>query len=65
MILSLMTEKELEILDFSCNQFGHQTPGTNEEILTFCKSRFGIQFPQYGKVEVNGENVKKAMGDIL
>ena len=60
-----MTEKELEILDFSCNQFGHQAPGTNEEIHTFCKSRFGIQFPQYGKVEVNGENVKKAMGDIL
>ena len=60
MILSLMTEKGLEILDF-----GHQAPGTNEEIHTFCKSRFGIQFPQYGKVEVNGENVKKAMGDIL
>lgn len=65
MILSLMTEKELEILDFSCNQFGHQAPGTNEEIHTFCKSRFGIQFPQYGKVEVNGENVKKAMDHIL
>ena len=65
MILSLMTEKELEILDFHCDQFGHQAPGTNEEIHTFCKGRFGIQFPQYGKVEVNGENVKKAMGDIL
>lgn len=65
MILSLMTEKELEILDFSCNQFGHQAPGTNEEIHTFCKGPFGIQFLQYGKIEVNGENVKKAMGDIL
>ena len=65
MILSLMTEKRLEILDFPCDQFGQQALGTNEEIHTFCKSRFGIQFPQYGKVEVNGENVKKAMGDIL
>ena len=65
MILSLMTEKELEILDFPCDLFGHQAPGTNEEIHTFCKGPFGIQFPQYGKVEVNGENVKKAMGDIL
>ena len=65
MILSLMTEKRLEILDFHCDQFGHQAPGTNEEIHTFCKGRFGIQFSQYGKVEVNGENVKKAMGDIL
>ena len=65
MILSLMTEKGLEILDFPCDQFGQQAPGKNEEIHTFCKSRFGIQFPQYGKVEVNGENVKKAKGDIL
>ena len=65
MILSLMTEKELEILDFPCDQFGHQASGKNEEIHTFCKDRFGIQFPQYGKIEVNGEKVKKAMGDIL
>ena len=65
MILSLMTEKGLEILDFHCDQFGHQAPETNEEIHTFCKGWFGIQFPQYGKIEVNGENVKKAMGDIL
>ena len=65
MILSLMTEKGLEILDFHCDQFGHQAPATNEEIHTFCKGRFGIQCPQYGKVEVNGENVKKAMDHIL
>ena len=65
MILSLMTEKGLGILDFPCDQFGHQATGTNEEIHTFCKGRFGILFPQYGKVDVNGENVKKAIGDIL
>ena len=49
-------EKGLEILDFPCNQFANQAPGTDEEIHTFCKGRFGITFPQFAKVEVNGEN---------
>ena len=49
-------EKGLEILDFPCNQFGNQAPGDNEEIHTFCTGRFGITFPQYGKIDVNGEN---------
>ena len=47
-------DKGLEILDFPCNQFGGQAPGTNEEIHTFCTGRFGITFPQLGKIEVNG-----------
>ena len=46
----------LEILDFPCNQFGEQTPGSDEEIHTFCTGRFGITFPQFAKVDVNGEN---------
>ena len=46
----------LEILDFPCNQFGEQAPGTNEEIHTFCTGRFGITFPQFAKIDVNGEN---------
>ena len=46
----------LEILDFPCNQFGNQAPGTDEEIHTFCTGRFGITFPQFAKVDVNGEN---------
>lgn len=46
----------LEILDFPCNQFGHQAPGSDEEILSFCDSRYGITFPQFSKIEVNGEN---------
>ncbi len=46
----------LEILDFPCNQFGNQAPGTIDEIHTFCTGRFGITFPQYAKVDVNGEN---------
>ena len=49
-------DKGFEILDFPCNQFGNQAPGDNEEIHTFCTGRFGITFPQYGKVDVNGEN---------
>lgn len=49
-------DKGLEILDFPCNQFGNQAPGDDEEIHTFCKGRFGITFPQYSKIDVNGEN---------
>ncbi|MCR5240183.1 MAG: glutathione peroxidase [Prevotella sp.] len=45
----------LEILDFPCNQFGQQAPGTNEEIHTFCTTNFNIQFPQFDKIDVNGE----------
>lgn len=46
----------LEILDFPCNQFGNQAPGTNEEIVSFCDAKFGITFRHYAKIEVNGEN---------
>ena len=49
-------DKGLEILDFPCNQFGQQAPGTAEEIHTFCTGRFGVTFPQFGKLEVNGVN---------
>jgi len=46
----------LEILDFPCNQFGEQAPGSDDEIHTFCTGRFGITFPQFSKVDVNGED---------
>ena len=46
----------LEILDFPCNQFGEQAPGTIEEIHQFCSANFDIQFPQFDKIEVNGDN---------
>ena len=49
-------DQGLEILDFPCNQFGEQAPGTDEEIHTFCTGRFGITFPQFAKVDVKGEN---------
>ena len=43
-----------EILDFPCNQFGEQAPGTIAEIHQFCTANFDIQFPQFDKVDVNG-----------
>lgn len=49
-------DKGFEILDFPCDQFGHQAPGSDEEITNFCTGRFGITFPQFSKIEVNGKN---------
>ena len=49
-------ERGLEILDFPCNQFGQQAPGTEEEIHSFCQLNYGTEFPQFKKIEVNGEN---------
>ena len=49
-------DKGLEILDFPCNQFGEQAPGTEEEIHQFCTLNFGTEFPQFKKIVVNGEN---------
>ena len=46
----------LEILDFPCNQFGNQAPGTNEEIVSFCSLKYDVSFKQFSKIEVNGEN---------
>jgi len=46
----------LEILDFPCNQFGQQAPGTIQEIHQFCTANFDIQFPQFDKIDVNGAN---------
>ena len=48
--------KGLEVLGFPCNQFGGQEPGTNDEIQNFCSGRFGVKFPIFDKVDVNGEH---------
>lgn len=45
-----------EILDFPCNQFHNQAPGSIEEIVSFCDATFGITFPMFAKIDVNGEN---------
>ncbi len=44
------------ILDFPCNQFGNQAPGSDDEIYSFCDANYGVRFPIFSKVEVNGEN---------
>ncbi len=49
-------DKGFEILDFPCNQFLNQAPGTGEEIASFCKLNFGTEFETFDKIEVNGEN---------
>ncbi len=46
----------LEVMGFPCNQFGAQEPGSNDEIASFCELNFGVNFPMFDKVEVNGEN---------
>jgi glutathione peroxidase len=48
-------DKGFEILDFPCNQFAGQAPGTNEEIVSFCKMKFGVSFRQFAKIKVNGK----------
>lgn len=55
-LYELHNKDGLEILDFPCNQFHEQAPGTDEEIHNFCTGRFGITFPQFAKIDVNGEN---------
>ena len=49
-------DKGLEILGFPCNQFGKQDPGSNDEIQEFCQLNYGVSFPMFGKIEVNGND---------
>jgi glutathione peroxidase len=49
-----LAPRDFEILAFPCDQFGHQEPGSDAEIATFCDSKFGVTFPLFAKVEVNG-----------
>ncbi len=51
-----LRDKGFEILDFPCNQFANQAPGDAEEIHNFCKMKFGTEFPQFAKIDVNGDN---------
>ena len=47
-------DQGLEVLGFPCNQFGNQDPGSNDEIQEFCQLNYGVSFPMFGKIEVNG-----------
>jgi len=49
-------ERGFTVLGFPCNQFGEQEPGTAEEISTFCSANYGVTFPLFEKLEVNGDN---------
>ena len=44
----------LAVLGFPCNQFGHQDPGSDAEILDFCQMKYDVKFPMFAKIEVNG-----------
>jgi glutathione peroxidase len=69
-------EKGLEILAFPCDQFAHQEPGTDAEIQAFCQMNYGVTFPVFAKIDVNGRKAdplfvflrsqkKKAFGDAI
>jgi glutathione peroxidase len=49
-------DRGLTILGFPCDQFLHQEPGTEEEIAEFCQRNYGVSFPMFAKIEVNGED---------
>ncbi|MFT4621502.1 MAG: glutathione peroxidase [Myxococcota bacterium] len=53
---SELGDKGLVVLGFPCNQFGRQEPGSAEDISGFCELNYGVSFPMYDKVEVNGGN---------
>ncbi|KAF0273695.1 hypothetical protein FOG51_01266 [Hanseniaspora uvarum] len=49
-------DQGLVVVGFPCNQFAGQEPGTNEDIVTFCKLTYGVSFPMMDKIDVNGDN---------
>jgi len=51
-----LAPKGLEVLGFPCDQFGHQEPGDEESIKSFCSTTYGVTFPMFAKVNVNGKD---------
>ncbi|AZP12906.1 MULTISPECIES: glutathione peroxidase [Undibacterium] len=49
-------DQGVEVLAFPCNQFGHQEPGAADEIASFCEKNYGVTFPLFAKIDVNGKN---------
>ena len=49
-------DQGLVVLGFPCDQFGHQEPGTEEEIGAFCQQNYGVSFPMFAKIDVNGDD---------
>jgi glutathione peroxidase len=50
-----LRERGFEVLGFPCNQFGAQEPGSESEIKEFCSTKYGVDFPMFSKLDVNGE----------
>lgn len=63
-IYAAYRDRGFEILDFPCNQFANQTPGTDDEIHEFCTVKFGTEFPQFRKIEVNGEGADPIFAEL-
>ncbi len=57
-------DKGFTVLGFPCNQFGAQEPGTSEEIATFCSATYGVTFPMFEKVDVNGDDRHPVYGEL-
>jgi glutathione peroxidase len=57
-------DKGFAVLGFPCNQFGAQEPGTSTEIATFCEKNFGVTFPMYEKVDVNGSHAHPLFAEL-
>ncbi|HWJ67873.1 MAG TPA: glutathione peroxidase [Nocardioides sp.] len=65
-------DRDFEVLGFPCDQFGHQEPGSEDEIAAFCERNFGVTFPMFAKIDVNGDDahplyqwLKKEQGGLL
>jgi glutathione peroxidase len=65
-------DQGLTVLGFPCDQFGHQEPGSDPEIVTFCSTNYSVSFPIFSKIEVNGPNahplyvfLKREKGGLL
>lgn len=65
-------ERGFTVLGFPCDQFGHQEPGDEDEIATFCERNFGVSFPLFSKIDVNGDDahplfqwLKQEQGGLL
>ncbi len=58
MLYDKYKDRGFEVLDFPCNQFAGQVPGTEEEIQTFCTARYGTTFPRFAKIKVNGKEAE-------
>ena len=57
-------DRGFAVLGFPCNQFGGQEPGTAEEIETFCSATYGVTFPMFEKIEVNGGGRHPVYGEL-